>query len=137
MWYNKIKEDIIIDELSIKEIEDTPLSEGKTLTELKQEVEERKEIYETSKKLQIIGYATAGVVMLAGAVGASLTQNADIGLYSLLGAGISSFLSAGFGKYTVSDNAWEYEKSYEAYYEAIKKAGMSGEIEETKERSRW
>ncbi|MEE3343797.1 MAG: hypothetical protein VZS44_06885 [Bacilli bacterium] len=124
-----------MEELTIKNIEETPLSQGKTLTELKEEMENDKESLEAARKKEIIGYGVAGLTFLAGTVAAFLTQNVDVGLWSFYsGAGVG-ILSSFYGKYDVGLKAWKSNKSYDKYYEALKEEMVNGE-EEVKGRNR-
>ncbi len=122
-------------ELAINNIEDTPLSEGETLTQLEEKMKQDKNNLNKARRKEIIGYAIAGATFLAGTVAAYLTQNTDIGLWSLYsGAGIS-ILSSFFGKYVVGGIAWESQNSYDKYYDAIK-GTIEEDITKTKEEGR-
>lgn len=122
-------------ELTIEKIEDTPLSEKKTLTELKKEMEQDEDNLKKARKKEIIGYAIAGATFLAGTVAAYLTQNTDIGLWSLYsGAGIS-IGSSFFGKYVVGGIALKAYNSYDKYYEAVKET-VTEEKDEKSEKGR-
>ena len=88
-----------------------------------------------ARRKEIIGYAIAGATFLAGTVAAYLTQNTDIGLWSLYsGAGIS-IGSSFFGKYVVGGIALNANNSYKKYYEAVKET-VTEEKDEKSEKGR-
>lgn len=124
------------EEYQITKVEETPLSQGRTITELKEKMEKDKKNYEDGRSSELIGYAIAGATALAGLVASYITKSDYITLLSVHIPGIIALGSAGYGKYVVGEYAWKYEKSYNEYYEAIKEQVINENQDQTKGRSK-
>lgn len=125
-----------MEELTIKKIEETPLSQGKTLTELKQQLDKDSNSYLSSKYGTIVGFGLAGALFL-GSMVASVLTNGDV-MPVLFGMGLS-FGPAMFGtsnwKWLATDKS-NYEDSFKRYYDAIKETGDINLINDINNESR-
>lgn len=114
-----------MEEMTVKKVEETPLSEGKTLTELKEELDHNTVKYKMNRRRMYFGLSVAGVGALATLVTAILTQEEPL-IYS----GMSiSLISASFGNSKLRKTEKyrsNYEESYKLYHEALKTNNDNG-----------
>lgn len=110
-------------DLYVKSIEETSLSQGKTLTELKKQLESNKDSYEFSRNSTVLSFGITGAITLASIVGGMITQNYNIATLSwFLLAPTSALFGTSSLKWLATDK-FNYEKSYKEYYKAVKQNG--------------